>query len=113
VAIAIALLGLAAPADAQGIGPGSDRTGATVAMGVALAGLVTGSVALRRVSRDAAVAALVLAAIGAALATLHLVTSPGAIGSGHGRAGAIVGLVLAAIGLVLAMRALARTGRYL
>jgi len=108
----VGALGFAAPAAAHVIGPGSDRTGATVAMVVALTGLITGSVALRRASRDAAVAALVLAAVGGLLAGLHLVTSPGAIGTGHGRAGAIVGLVLGAIGLVLARRALARSSRY-
>ena len=43
---------------------------------------------------------------------LHLVTSPGAIGTGHGRAGAIVGLVLGAVGLFLARRALVRSSRY-
>jgi hypothetical protein len=111
VAIATVLLGIAVPAAAHVIGPGSDRTGASIAMGVALIGVITGGLALRRASRDAAVAAGVLAAVGAGLAVLHLVTSPGAIGTGHGRAGAILGLVLGAIGLFLARRALARSSR--
>ena len=122
VAIAAALLGglgFAAPAAAHVIGPGSGRTGATVAALVALIGVVTGGLALARSAgrfgagngRDAAIVALVLGLVGMALAGLHLATSTGGIGTGNGRLGAIVGLVLGMIGIVLGRRALIRPSR--
>jgi hypothetical protein len=107
-------LGLAGPAAAQAIGPGSGRTGASVAMGVALIGVVTGGLALTRAGRgsgdgrNAAVVALLLAGMGIVLGALHLATATGAIGTGSGKAGAIVALVLGLIGMVLGRRAHAR-----
>jgi hypothetical protein len=114
---AIAAFGPAAPAVAQVIGPGSGRTGASVAALMSLGGVIAGSLALSRArrgsrernGRDAAVVALVLGIVGPVLAVLHLAASPGAIGSGNGRAGAIVALVLGSIGIVLGQRAIARS----
>jgi hypothetical protein len=116
---AAAWLGLAAPAAAHGIGPGSGRTGAIVAWSASLIGVIAGGIALARSSRqtgsgggrDGAIVALALALVGMALAALHLVTSPGAIGTGNGRAGAILALVLGLIGIVLGRVALSRSRR--
>jgi hypothetical protein len=121
-AAASALLGgfgLAAPAAAHVIGPGSGRTGASVAAMVALIGVVTGGLALARAAgrigtgngRDGAIVALVLALMGTFLAGLHLATSSGGIGTGNGRLGAIVALVLGLIGLALGRLALVHSGR--
>jgi hypothetical protein len=107
----------AAPAAAQVIGPGSDRTGGSLAALVALIGVVSGgrAVARSRVragtghGREGAILALVLGVMGMVLAGLHLATNPGAIGTGHGRAGAILALVLGLIGVALGRVALARS----
>jgi hypothetical protein len=103
---------LAGPAAAHVIGPGSGRTGASVAALLGLIGTVTGAVARRRSTsragggRDGAVVALVLGVVGVALAGLHLATSPGDIGTGSGRLGAIVALVLGVMGMFLGRLAL-------
>jgi hypothetical protein len=55
--------------------------------------------------------ALVSGLIGMVLAGLHLATNTGGIGTGHGRAGAIVALVVGLIGAVLGRLALARSRR--
>ena len=55
--------------------------------------------------------ALVLGLIGMVLGGLHLAAATGGIGTGSGRAGAIVALVLGLIGMVLGGLALARSRR--
>ena len=106
--------GLAAPAAAQGvIGTGSGRAGATVALIVALIGVVIGGLALSRSAarnaRDGAIVALVLGPMGMVLAGLHLATTTGGFyGTGNGRGGAVVALVLGLIGVVLGRLAVAR-----
>ncbi len=49
--------------------------------------------------------------MGIALAGLHLATAHGAIGTGNGRAGAIVAVVLGMIGMLLGRSALVRSSR--
>lgn len=133
VAVAAASLGaamLATPAIAlaQGVvGTVPGRVGGSVAALVALAGVVTGGLALSRARRDrsdasgtvaaggnghdAAIAALVLGLVGVVLAVVHLATSAGAVGTGSGKAGAMVAAVLGVIGVLLARQALSRSGR--
>ena len=55
--------------------------------------------------------ALVVGLMGMALAGLHLATSTGGIGTGNGRAGAIVALVVGLVAMVLGRLALARSRR--
>lgn len=92
------------------IGPGSGRSGSSLAAVAGLFGVILGGLALKRPGgRNGAVAALVSGMIGVALAGAHLVTNTGAIGTGSGRAGAIVALVLGLIGMVVGGLALARS----
>lgn len=99
-----------------GIGSGSGRLGATVALVVVLVGVVAGGLALRSAGRTGsgrtgAVVALVVAPTGVALALVHLATATGGIGTGNGRAGAIVALVVGLAGVVIGALALARSRR--
>jgi hypothetical protein len=119
-AVFLGATALAAPAAAQGvIGPGSGRTGASIAAVVALIGVVLGGRALARSRRPAgsgsrrggAIAALVTGLLGTVLAGLHLATATGAIGTGSGRAGAMVAVVLGLIGMALGGLALSRSRR--
>src|SRR4030095_10519974 len=111
-AAAAALLGgfaLAAPAVAHAspvIGPGSGRTGGSLAAVVALIAAVIGGLALARsagrigtgTGRNGAIVALVAGLIGIVLAGLHLATNTGAICTGSGGGGALVGLLLGVSG---------------
>lgn len=109
---------LAAQTSAGVIASGSGRAGATVALVVALIGVIVGGLAAARSAgrigagngRDGAIVALVLGLVGMFLAALHLATSTGAIGTGNGRGGAIVALVLGLVAMVLGRLAL-RGGR--
>ena len=111
VVLAVALA--AAPtAQAGVIGTGGGRTGAVVAGLVALVGVAAGGLALfRSAGRDGAIVALVTGLLGAALAVLHLLTSSGGIGTGNGRAGAIVAVLLGVGAMALGRLALARPPR--
>jgi hypothetical protein len=108
ILVALAV-GLAAAPTAQAgvIGTGGGRTGAVVAGLIALVGVVAGVRArFRSGGRDAAIVALVTGLLGAALAVLHLATSSGGIGTGNGRAGAIVAVALGVGAMALGWMAL-------
>lgn len=111
----------ATPAAAEGIaGTVPGRVGGSMAALIALAGAVTGALALRRVRRagtgdgdghDGAIVALVLGLVGTILAAVHLVTAVGGVGTGSGKAGAAVGAVLGITGIALGRTALVRSRR--
>jgi hypothetical protein len=119
VATVLAEATFAATATQGVIATGGGRAGALVAVVFALAGAVTGGVALARSARamgsgggrDGAIVALVLGLVGTGLGGLHLVTSTGAIGSGNGRAGAIAAVLLGLVGMAVAGLALGRARR--
>jgi hypothetical protein len=110
---AAALLGAAAPISVAGSG----RLGAIVAAAVGLIGVIGGGLALARSGRPGTGAgrngavALVAGLTGMVLAGLHLATSTGGVGTGNGRAGALVALVVGLIGVVLGGLALVRSRR--
>ncbi|MBC6457046.1 DUF6223 family protein [Actinomadura sp. HBU206391] len=111
----LGVFGLAAPAAAQvsvaAADTGSGRGGASVALVVALIGMVVGGLALARSAGRGAVVALVVALIGMVLGGVALANSTGGVGTGNGRGGAIVALVAGLIGMVLGGLALARSRR--
>ena len=109
ISVALAVWFAAAPtAHAGVVGTGGGRAGAIVAGLVALAGAVAGLLALfRPAGRDAAIVSLVTGLLGTALAVLHLATSSGGVGTGNGRAGAIVAVVLGVGAMALGWKALA------
>lgn len=83
----------------------SGRAQALLALAIGLLSVVVGGLSLARAraaekGRAGPAFALSAGALGAVLATLHLVSS-GPIGSGGGRLGAIVALSLALIGIAL------------
>ncbi|MFE7446047.1 DUF6223 family protein [Streptomyces chartreusis] len=98
---------------------GDGRTGANLALGVGLIGVVIGWLALARVAgristgnaRTGGVAAVAVGLVGTALAVLHLATSSGGpgTGTGNGMVGAVVAIPLGLIASVLGRRALTRS----
>lgn len=98
---------------------GDGRTGANLALGVGLIGVVLGWLALARVAgristgnaRAGAMAAMAVGLVGTALAALHLATSSGGPGTGNGIVGAIVAIPLGLVAVVLGRRALTRSRR--
>jgi hypothetical protein len=107
------VLALTEPATMQNSGPG--RTGANMALLLALVGVVVGVLAIRSVGRfggrAGAMAALAFGLTGAILAVVHLARTVDGFGTGNGRAGAIIALVLAQIGVNLGGLVLARIRR--
>ncbi|MFF4046499.1 DUF6223 family protein [Streptomyces chartreusis] len=96
---------------------GNGRTGANLALGVGLIGVVIGWLALARLAgristgnaRTGGVAAVAVGLVGTALAVLHLATSSGGPGTGNGMVGAVVAIPLGLIASVLGRRALTRS----
>ncbi|MFE7379109.1 DUF6223 family protein [Streptomyces zhihengii] len=96
---------------------GDGRTGANLALGVGLLGLVIGWLAVARTggrtgsARTGGRSAIAVGAVGTGLAVLHLVTSSGGPGTGNGLVGAIVAVPLGLGGVFLGRRALTRFRR--
>lgn len=98
---------------------GDGRTGANLALGVGLLGLVIGWLALARSgnrtgtgsARTSGRSAIAVGAVGTVLAVLHLVTSSGGPGTGNGLVGAVVAVPLGLGGVFLGRRALTRFRR--
>ncbi|MFD0434932.1 DUF6223 family protein [Streptomyces chartreusis] len=96
---------------------GDGRTGANLALGVGLIGVIIGWLALARVAgrirignaRTGGVAAVGVGLLGTALAVLHLATSSGGPGTGNGMVGAVVAIPLGLIAAALGRRALTRS----
>ncbi|MFC9268709.1 DUF6223 family protein [Streptomyces zhihengii] len=91
---------------------GDGRTGANLALGVGLIGLVIGWLALTRSggrtgsARTGGRSAIAIGAVGTVLAVLHLITSSGGPGTGNGLVGAVVAVPLGLGGVFLGCRAL-------
>ncbi|MFJ3284915.1 DUF6223 family protein [Streptomyces sp. NPDC086669] len=106
-------------AAAEGGVIGDGRTGANLALGVALTGVAIGWLSLARIAgririgntRTGALSALAVGVAGTALAVLHLATSSGGPGTGNGIVGAVAAIPLGLIAMVLGRRALARSRR--
>ncbi|MFE9820379.1 DUF6223 family protein [Streptomyces sp. NBC_00236] len=98
---------------------GDGRTGANLALGVGLIGLVIGWLALARArgrigtgnARTGGMSAIAVGMAGTALAVLHLATSSGGPGTGNGLVGAVVAVPLGLGGVFLGRRALTRSRR--
>lgn len=96
---------------------GDGRTGANLALGVGLIGVVIGGLALARVAgristgnaRTGAMSAMAVGLLGTALAVLHLATSSGGPGTGNGMVGAVFAIPLGLIAVALGRRALTRS----
>ncbi|MFI6874032.1 DUF6223 family protein [Streptomyces sp. NPDC050400] len=97
---------------------GDGRTGANLALGVALLGLVVGRLAVARATgrvgfgdaRVGGLSAVGTGALGVALAVLHLATSSGGPGTGNGMVGAVAAIPLGLAAVVVGRRALPRVG---
>ncbi|MDI9834862.1 DUF6223 family protein [Streptomyces sp. KAU_LT] len=108
---------------------GDGRTGANLALGAGALGLAIGWLVLSRVGRRRATlvlsrvarrrasagnartggwAAIVVGAVGTALAVLHLATASGGPGTGNGIVGAVVAVPLGLGAVLLGRRALTR-----
>jgi hypothetical protein len=106
-------------AAAEGGVIGDGRTGANLALGVGVAGVVIGWLALARVAgrirtgnaRTGAVSAMTVGLAGTVLAVLHLATSSGGPGTGNGLVGAVAAVPLGLFAVVLGRRALIRSRR--
>ncbi|WP_329115377.1 DUF6223 family protein [Streptomyces sp. NBC_01353] len=98
---------------------GDGRTGANLALGVGLLGLVIGWLALARVggristgnARTGGMSAIVVGMAGTVLAVLHAATSSGGPGTGNGLIGAIVAIPLGLGAVLLGRRTLTRCRR--
>jgi len=96
---------------------GDGRTGANLALGVGLLGVVIGWRALARSSgrsgraRTGGMSAVAVGAVGTVLAVLHLATSSGGPGTGNGLVGAVIAVPLGLGGVLLGGRALYRLRR--
>ncbi|GAA2531565.1 MULTISPECIES: DUF6223 family protein [Streptomyces] len=98
---------------------GDGRTGANLALGAGLLGLVIGRLALARAggrtgtgnARTGGVSAIAVGTAGTVLAVLHLVTAGGGPGTGNGLVGAVVAIPLGLGALLLGRRALTRSRR--
>ncbi|MFG3214991.1 DUF6223 family protein [Streptomyces tendae] len=94
---------------------GDGRTGANLALGVGLIGLVIGWAALMRITgrisignaRTGGLSAMGAGVAGMVLAVLHLATSSGGAGTGNGLVGAIAAVPLGLVAVVVGRRALA------
>ncbi|MEV6667710.1 DUF6223 family protein [Streptomyces nigra] len=108
---------LAVAAEGGVIGDG--RTGANLALGVALAGVAVGWLSRARIAgristgnaRTGGLSALAVGVAGAALAVLHLATSGGGPGTGNGIVGAVAAILLGLLAMVLGGRTLTRSRR--
>ncbi|MFF8193474.1 DUF6223 family protein [Streptomyces bobili] len=106
-------------AAAEGGVIGDGRTGANLALGVGLIGVVIGWLSLARVAsristgnaRTGAVSAMAVGLVGTGLAALHLATSSGGPGTGNGMVGAVGAIPLGLIAVALGRRALAHSRR--
>ncbi|QHY93594.1 hypothetical protein SSPS47_00420 [Streptomyces sp. S4.7] len=95
---------------------GDGRTGANLALGAGLLGLVIGRLASTRAggristgsARTGGMSAIAVGMAGVVLAVLHLATSSGGPGTGNGLVGAVVALPLGLGGVLLGRRALTR-----
>ncbi|MFI6080326.1 DUF6223 family protein [Streptomyces sp. NPDC051217] len=95
---------------------GDGRTGANLALGAGLLGLVIGWPALTRVggristgkARTGGMSAVAAGMAGMVLAVLHLATSSGGPGTGNGLVGAVAAVPLGLGGVLLGRRALIR-----
>ena len=97
------------PADPTSYGMTAGRLVATFAAVVALAGVVIGGLALAgRTGRAWTILGFFAGLIGATVGGVRVATASG-IGTGGGRAGAIIALALGVIALLLAALALARS----
>ncbi|CAL9354214.1 hypothetical protein SUDANB15_00523 [Streptomyces sp. enrichment culture] len=98
---------------------GDGRTGANLALGAGLLGLVIGWLALARAdrrintgnARTAGTAAVAVGTVGTVLAVLHLATSSGGPGTGNGLVGAVAAVPLGLGAVLLGRRALTRCHR--
>ncbi|MGW1817435.1 DUF6223 family protein [Streptomyces sp. NPDC002125] len=96
---------------------GDGRTGANLALGVGLLGVVIGWLALARAgnrtgnARTGGRSAVAVGAVGTVLAVLHLATSSGGPGTGNGLVGAVAAVPLGLGGVFLGRRALTRFRR--
>ncbi len=106
-----------AAADAYTLTPG--RLVGTVAVLVALVGVVIGGLALARsagrigtgTGRRGAIVALGVGLISLLVGGLHAANAAGGFGTGNGLAGAIVAMVVGLVGMVLGGLAMARSRR--
>ncbi len=120
------VIGLAAPAAAfavqqDAVSPYTftpRRTGASLAVVMALVGTIIGGRALTRAAgrigangRRGAMVALALGSIGLVGGVVVVVTAKGGLGTGNGLAGGVVAMILGLIGMTLAGMALARARR--
>lgn len=95
---------------------GDGRTGANLALGAGLVGLVLGMLALSRANgristgnaRTGGMSAIAVGMACIVLAVLHLATSSGGPGTGNGLVGAVVAVPLGLGGVLLGRRALTR-----
>ena len=89
------------------------RTGASLAVVVALIGAVIGGQALARAAngRRGAIVAMVLGSIGLVIGGLVVATAKGGLGTGNGLGGGVVAMVVGLIGMTLGVLALARSRR--
>ncbi|MGP3638663.1 DUF6223 family protein [Streptomyces sp. 24-1644] len=98
---------------------GDGRTGANLALGASLLGLVIGWLAMARAdgristgsARTGGMSAIAVGIVGTVLAVLHLATSSGGPGTGNGLVGAVVAVPLALGGMFLGRLALTRLRR--
>lgn len=104
-------------ATAEGGIIGDGRTGANVALGAGLLGLMIGRPALSRAggrtggARTGGMTAIVVGVAGTVLAVLHLATSSGGPGTGNGLVGAVAAVPLGLGGVLLGSLALTRLRR--
>lgn len=96
---------------------GDGRTGANLALGAGLLGLMIGWPALSRAggrtggARTGGMTAIAVGVAGTVLAVLHLATSSGGPGTGNGLVGAVAAVPLGLGGVFLGSLALARLRR--
>ncbi|MGW5927854.1 DUF6223 family protein [Streptomyces anulatus] len=101
-------------AAAEGGVIGDGRTGANLALGAGLLGLMIGWPALSRAggrtggARTGGTTAIAVGAVGTVLAVLHLATSSGGPGTGNGLVGAVAAVPLGLGGVFLGSLALTR-----
>jgi hypothetical protein len=97
-----------ASAPVRGFTP--ERVQSLVGLGLGVASIVLGVLALRSAARGRPIAAIVVGAAGVVLSAVRLAMS-GPIGSGSGRLGAIVAVVVGLAGVALGTLALVRARR--
>ena len=87
------------------------RMWGSLAVVVALTGLVVGSRALARHGRRESIVALMLGPIGLVIGTVVVGTAGGGLGTGRGLGGGVVAMIVGLIGTGLGALALARSRR--